>query len=323
MYSLLKSLEYFNLKADYVLAIIVDTQGSTYRKSGSMMLIREDLEYWGLLSGGCLESDIVIHCEKVFQQKKDNQINYNMRDEADLLWGMGLGCDGELTILLKYLPATNNHLDVFDGFIALKQGQSQRLSIDSKQANSISLEPLNNNNQNPSDQSNNLSFELIKPHHVLICGASPDVPPVTAIAHQIGWKTTVIDHRKDFAKIERFADADSVEHVKRSQWQEYDLSTFDSVIIMSHQFERDQEYLTRLLASEINYIGLLGPTKRRDKLLANCKTNFENQEGRVYGPIGLDIGASSPETIALAIISEIQAVKNNKKLAFCYQDSTR
>jgi len=92
---------------------------------------------------------------------------------------------------------------------------------------------------------------------------------------------------------------------------------------MSHQFEHDLRYLERLLASPLKYIGLLGPTKRRDKLLAECKTQFSEHEGRVFGPIGLDIGTGSAETIALAIISEIQAVRNKKNVVFCYQDPTR
>ena len=101
MRSLLQALGQFEHNQDYVVAIIVDTSGSTYRKTGAMMLINENLHYWGLLSGGCLEGDILVHCQSVLTHKKDQIIEYNMRDEADMLWGMGLGCDGEISILLN------------------------------------------------------------------------------------------------------------------------------------------------------------------------------------------------------------------------------
>lgn len=320
MHSILKSLSQFNPNFDYVIAIIVETSGSTYRKAGAMMLIEQTKKYWGLLSGGCLEGDIVAHSENVISKKEDHKLVYNMRDESDLLWGMGLGCDGEVSILLKYLPASKNHYGLFTGLSRLEDGISQQLIIKQDLANTLWMQDATIKSEPNNTQ---LSFDLIKPHHILICGGSPDVPPVTAISRQIGWKTTVIDHRHESASTKLFPMADTVQHVKRSEWKKFDLSKFDSAIIMSHQFERDQQYLQLLLNSSLSYIGLLGPSKRRDKLLAECGTQFDEQEGRVFGPIGLDIGGSTPETIALAIISEIQAVKNNKNVAFCYQDPNR
>jgi len=320
MYSLLKSLQHFDSTQDYVLAIIIDANGSTYRKPGAMMLINAQQKYWGLISGGCLEGDIVLHSEKVIHTKQDLELVYNMRDQSDLLWGMGLGCDGEVTVLLKYLPSLENHLGFFDALNCWRDGQSQYLSILANANNELKIMPLA---QGPQIENVRFGFELVKPHHLLICGASPDVPPVTAIAHQIGWKTTVIDHRARAAQADRFPYAESVQLIKRSQWQDFNLAPFDSVIVMSHQFEHDQRYLEKLLSSQLDYIGLLGPTKRRDKLLVNCGTHFGEHQGRVFGPIGLDIGSDSPETIALAIIAEIQAVRNKKSAISCYQDPTR
>ena len=320
MYSLLKSLQHFDSTQDYVLAIIIDANGSTYRKPGAMMLINAQQEYWGLISGGCLEGDIVLNSEKVIQTKQDLELVYNMRDQSDLLWGMGLGCDGEVTVLLKYLPSLEDHLGFFDALNCWRDGQSQHLSILANANNELKIMPLA---KGPQTENVRFGFELVKPHHLLICGASPDVPPVTAIAHQIGWKTTVIDHRASAAQADRFPYAESVQLIKRSQWQDFNLAPFDSVIVMSHQFEHDQRYLKKLLSSQLDYIGLLGPTKRRDKLLANCGTHFGEHQGRVFGPIGLDIGSDSPESIALAIIAEIQAVRNKKSAISCYQDPTR
>ncbi len=324
MRSLYQSLSQIKENQNYVVAIVIETEGSTYRKTGAMMLIDQHQNYWGLLSGGCLENDIVEHCKQVFSTQQDKCIHYNMRDEADMLWGMGLGCDGEITILLKLLPRSLRHFDFFKNLRKIDSGCDCVMSIDSNDSYRMAFTFDDKANEiSPSS----LTFTIRSPHQLLICGGSPDVPPVSAIAHQVGWKTTIIDHRANYADNAKFPQADSVLHVKRNEWSSFSLESFDSAIIMSHQFERDVEYLSRLLASSVSYIGLLGPSKRRDKLLEACNTQFSEQEGRVFGPIGLDIGASSPETIALAIISEIQAIKNCKnkdyKIAFCYQDETR
>ena len=346
MHTILKSLSSFQDNQDYVLVLITHSRGSTYRKPGAMMLVSQQLEYWGLLSGGCLEGDIVLRCKQVLSNKADCSVVYNMQDEADKLWGMGLGCDGEITLLLKYLPANSNHLNFFDVLRKILSGQSYQLELD-EQSSTLNFRPESNKPESNKPESNELEirniesiktknklgkitdgtakqyFPMQAPHRLLICGAAPDVPPVTAIAAQIGWHSHVIDHRGDFASPDLFPDADLVSLVKRSQWREMDLSAFDSVIIMSHQFEHDQRYLERLLTSNIGYIGLLGPSKRRDKLLQNCNSNFEHHKGRVFGPIGLDIGAASPETIALAIVAEIQAYIHGKTVGSCYQDEKR
>ncbi|MCF6194027.1 MAG: XdhC family protein [Kangiellaceae bacterium] len=326
MRSLFHSLSKIDKKKNYIVAIVTDTKGSTYRKLGAMMLIDQYLNYWGLLSGGCLEGDIIEHCKNIFKNKCDKKAHYNMRDETDMLWGMGLGCDGEITILLKFLPAAENHFGFFDNLQKIDSGMDAVLHLECDANNDVNEITFSFNKTSLSQQSE-INIPIKAPHQLLICGASPDVSPVTAMANQIGWKTTIIDHRADYAERVKFPHADQVIHLKRSRWKSFSLDDFDSAIIMSHQFERDTVYLRRLLSSPISYIGLLGPTKRRDKLLQECDSTFSEQEGRVFGPIGLDIGASSPETIALAIISEIQAVKNgkiaNKKIAFCYQDENR
>lgn len=321
MRSLLLSLRSIEHHADYVVAIITQTKGSTYQKTGAMMLMDSQQHYWGLLSGGCLESDLLLRGQEVLNTKMDQVAVYNMQNDEDKLWGMGLGCDGEVNILLKYLPAEENHYQFFNVLESVNSGNNWQLSINNNQFN---FEQSKTNRKHPTSHSpsDNIIY-LNAPHHVLICGGSPDVPPVTAIANQVGWKTTVIDHRKNYADKNKFPFADNVIHLKRSQWQDFSLSQFDSAIVMSHQFERDQEYLSKLLQSSLKYLGVLGPTERRDRLLSNCETNFNQHKNRIFAPIGLDIGAATPETIALAIISEIQAVISGKSAIFCYQDSTR
>lgn len=338
MLDLLSSLKTLSPQKDYVLAIITTTKGSTYRKTGTLMLIDSHLNFWGLLSGGCLEADIQQHCETVFNSKKDHKIGYDMRGEEDLLWGMGLGCDGAIEVLLKYLPSEMNHFGFFEVLQHVSKGQDHLLTLNLTGAHELSFCAIEKHQtqirlqQKTYDvppkprlleKSQQLLIPLNAPLNILICGASPDVPPVTAIASQLGWQTTVIDHRKEFAQPNHFPYADRVCQIKRSEWQDFDLCLYDAAVIMTHQFERDQDYLSRLLPSPVSYIGLLGPSKRRDQLLQECETQFSQHQGRVFGPVGLDIGADTPQTIALAIIAEIQAVQAEKDVGFCYQDETR
>ncbi|WP_196140371.1 XdhC family protein [Aliikangiella sp. G2MR2-5] len=333
MLNLLDALENFEVNNDYALAIITKTEGSTYRKAGTLMLIEPNGAYWGLLSGGCLEGDVVENSKQVFGDKKDLKLSYDMRGDEDLLWGLGLGCEGAIDVLVKYLPASDNHLGFFSALKELDRGQDHKLTLQLDANNALHIQPASRAPENQAcsplrdskwDSDNNeLVINLKAPLKLLLCGASPDVVPVTEIAKSLGWKTWVIDHRKALATEKQFPQANQVNHIKRSEWESFSLTEFDAAVVMSHQFERDQDYLTRLLASDIRYIGLLGPRKRRDKLLKECNTDFDHQEGRVFGPVGLDIGAGTPQTIALAILAEIQAVLANKNARFCYQDITR
>ena len=91
MHSFYSMIKHYSPSKDYVLAVILGTEGSTYRKTGAMMLIDDSLNYWGLLSGGCLEGDICSHSKDLFSERQDKVVHYDMRGEDDLLWGMGLG----------------------------------------------------------------------------------------------------------------------------------------------------------------------------------------------------------------------------------------
>jgi xanthine dehydrogenase accessory factor len=327
MRDILASLDDLDRNNDYIVAIIIKTRGSTYRKSGAIMLVSQRLSYQGLLSGGCLENDIVLHCEKQFIEKSDTLIVYNMRDQADMLWGMGLGCDGEVTILLKYLAANDNHLDFLDYLVELKAGTSFDLTIGKSPhyqfdySNAMSNNNLSECTLNTKNQTDSTFISFAAPLKLLICGAPPDAIPVTSIAHQIGWNVEVIDHRLEYAQQQYFPLANQVNLVKRSQWKDFSLNFFDAAIIMSHQYQRDHAYLEKILNSEIPYIGLLGPIKRRDRLLRECNTDFAAHQGRLFAPIGLEIGADSPQTIALAIVTEIQAFTSGRFLRDCKADT--
>jgi len=126
-------------------------------------------------------------------------------------------------------------------------------------------------------------IEIIRPPRVVALFASGgDVEPVAQLARSVGWEVTMIKPREAF-----------------------DARDFDAAIVMTHNFARDSEILTQLFASPIPYIGLLGPRTRGDELLAEIGTT---RDARFHNPIGLDLGAETPEQIALAIVAELQSV---------------
>jgi len=301
----------FDEKSNYVLAVIVSTSGSTYRKSGTMMLINEQGEYTGLLSGGCLESDICLHAKSVFENGQSLVLTYDLKADADLLWGMGLGCEGAIDIALLSLTPENAH-----------QGLSHMLNHLSKRGTGYYLMDKNNDNFHGAFHtklpvhydSPCLVIPILPPFQINICGAGPDVLPVVNMMKELGWKTNVYDHRPAFLSKISEQGIDTI-LLRAEKSSAHHFNNADAVVIMSHHLHRDGLFLSAALASNASYIGLLGPSGRRDKLLKTSGLTASDVKGRVFGPIGLDIGGRTPVAIALSICAEIQEQLSEKMLS--------
>ena len=159
-----------------------------------------------------------------------------------------------------------------------------------------------------------LWLEQAAPPRLLLLGAGADALPVASLITFLGWSLTVVDHRSHFARQERFATADAVlpggaAVVPALAEQAQSGGTpFDAAIVMSHHLPSDLAYLRALARTAIPYVGLLGPATRRDRLLADLTSGeVATLQPRLHAPVGLDIGASSPEGIALSIAAEIHA----------------
>ena len=162
-------------------------------------------------------------------------------------------------------------------------------------------------------------FENITPPlNLLLFGAGYDALPLMKFAKEIGWQTTAIDHRPAFANAERLTDADKIIVSNSEDLSEQIFQDENSVgVIMTHNYERNRNILRLFLNSKCRYVGALGPKKRTEKLLAEIGENFSvEQLEKLHAPIGLDIGADSPEAIALAIVAEIQSVLKNRDGGF-------
>ncbi|HZF26599.1 MAG TPA: XdhC family protein [Steroidobacteraceae bacterium] len=323
-----------------VLATIVATAGSTYRKPGARMLIDSEGTACGLLSGGCLESDLREHARAVIANGNAQLVEYDLRATDDPIWGLGLGCEGSMSILLQRVSAADGYrpLDRIQELARLRQPSRFATVVRSTSsawpAGSCLFEedpvtealghalhqqllsadgpgsPVGLSHVSADDAAISLFLGRVDPPpHVLILGGGPDAVPVVRAATDLGWHVSVYDHRPAYATSEHFAGAAQVIAAPTDQLaSRVDLSRYEAVVVMSHHLPSDLDYLRQLASSAIRYIGLLGPHERRRRLAAELGSLAAGLEGRLRGPTGLDIGARTPEAIALAIVAEIHAV---------------
>jgi xanthine/CO dehydrogenase XdhC/CoxF family maturation factor len=320
-----------------ILATIVATAGSTYRKSGARMLIRPDGSYIGLLSGGCLEADLSGHAAKVQKDSVPRSIDYDMRGPDDLLFGIGAGCEGAMRVLLEPAGAGRPAaIALASAAPAINAGRPTALIVVHQSAD-VALGTYAPAAARPdpelppallaaaqdamtSASSRSVEVDLAKGRthalvhyiaaapHLLICGAGPDAEPVVSTACTLGWRVTVVDHRPAYAQAARFPGARVILGDASQLCRLVNPAECHAAIVMSHHLASDTAYLKSLAEADApGYVGLLGPAARRRRLAAEIGTLTERLRGRLRGPVGLNIGAVTPEGIALAIIAQIHA----------------
>jgi xanthine dehydrogenase accessory factor len=327
----------------FALATVTETAGSTYSKAGRHLLIKANGEHAGLLSGGCLEGDLADHARDVIHNGVACLISYDMRDDADDLWGIGLGCNGMMHILLQRLDAGSNW-QPFHALAAAMAGQQRRTAA-LVIASDSSIAPLgasaiaDRSGQllQQHDWSEEIEFVVpdslpaiipnaslaghtsvlywaIEPWpRLLLLGAGPDAVPIVNTARLLGWEVTVADHRPHYIDSSGFENADIKKLIAPvTVAAELPLEQYDAIVVLSHHLETDRIYLQQLAAipaqNAPDYLGILGPAARKQKLLDDLDGDTTILAGLLRGPVGLDLGASNPETIALSLISEIQLV---------------
>ena len=315
-----------------VLATVVATAGSTYRKPGARMLIMADGSTLGLLSGGCLESDLQAHAEAVMHSGQPRAVEYDMRGPDDILFGIGAGCEGAMRVLLEpanpgspaaaALAAAGRTTQAGDAscLVMVHESADLRLGTHAAEpplhaklvaaANDSLLETASRGVEwGPASERTRAFVQfLAPPPHLLICGAGPDAQPVAAAARGLGWRVSIIDHRPAYAVPARFPGADVRVAQPERLRTEIDLLRCHAAVVMSHHLASDETYLRELAEAGVPaYVGLLGPEARRGRLAKELGPLAEKLRLRIRGPVGIDIGAVTPEGIALSIVSQIHA----------------
>lgn len=266
-----------------VLATVVDTGGSTYSKAGEQMLIDGDGNFCGILSGGCLEGDIVARSKSVLRENQAQTASYDLSPDDDL-WGLGVGCEGTMQVYLQPLTADND----FEPFRSISK------ILNGREPANIEISPDHCLRFWPSPT-------------LLVMGAGLDSEPLVRIAAELGWRCTVVDHRPAYIDSRDFADSTraiciAVDELSKN----LELTDFDMALVMSHHLVSDRSYLRQLAHTDIGYVGLLGPPKRRDRLLRELGDAAKLLKGRLSAPAGIQLGGRGPGAISVEIIAEMQ-----------------
>ena len=338
------------------LATVVQVEGSSYRSPGARMLITEDGELTGAISGGCLEGDALRKAQLVMFQQQSMVVTYDTTDDDDAKFGVGLGCNGIIHILIEpiQIGQSDQPIDllkrcledrqnrVLMTFYDLKNKRAEQVGTcllweeDLSIANPDSFMKIKQNLPNLEELAGvsktafqsghslitacgdknqlNVFAELIKPPVALmVVGAGNDAIPLTEMAYILGWEITVIDGRADYCTPSRFPKAHRLLQSKADRVADsISVDQQTVVVLMTHNYNYDLTVLTQLAPSNAGYLGVLGPKKKMDKMLEAIKKDgiqlSPEDLDKIFGPIGLDIGAESPEEIALSALAEIKAV---------------
>jgi len=298
---------------EWVLATIINTQGSSYRKAGAMMVINSLGQYQGMLSGGCLEPDLLRQARKCMDEQRNITVTYDSSDDDESAWQLGLGCGGIVTILLQPITQQNQYL-LLDQL--LQQLQNKQICFYQQDIKSdVPKNSLSHTSQLDNDISSaNIIEHVFKPVPIMaIFGGGIDARPLATMAATLGWDCHIIEDRVAFAQSKYFDKATSIykgdiSDVDKQDW----FALVDVIVIMTHKIDKDASALLIAQQTQAKYVGLLGPKHRTDKVFAKAQITEHQLSHPLSNPIGFDIGGELPESIALSIMAEAHAVLEGK-----------
>ncbi|CAM3283079.1 XdhC family protein [Aquirufa ecclesiirivi] len=315
---------------DLALATVVHVDGSAYRRPGARMLVTGDGNWWGAISGGCLEGDMLKKAQMAMMTQQIKLVTYDTREEDPFQLGVGLGCQGLIDIVIDPIRV---HLEAF--CVAMKQAVSSYepgvLSSEWDENKVSSFQYLY------IPQSDIHSFDADKKeillqktaHYRLLEGKStlleyiPPMPRIWIFGNQFDALALIQQINLLAWEIHWVGNVQKMNPLGKKlvkqvyDWEaDFQILPDDSLVMMTHDFDRDVFLMKKLSSWElVAYWGILGPQKRMDKLqghLNDAGLDISKLRKKISSPIGLDLGAEGPEEIAISIISEIIAQKNNR-----------
>lgn len=329
------------------LATVIATTGSTYRRPGARMLVTPN-ETVGAVSAGCLEDEVISVARRVLSQEKPEVLRFDTTEEMDAIAGTGLGCRGTIEVFVEPLTpdanlgiyrAMRRHLRSEKGctlalVVAGDHTGRAALFTDGQLQGTSELEAglrdalreLDGSAENLtcelSDGKGRVYLERVEPPlKLVVFGAGFDAIPLVQLADKLGFHVTVVDPRPDYLTPERFPEAERLilaHPPEIGEHLEFDDRTH--VVVMTHNYLYDLEILQQGLLSEAPYVGQMGPRERTAELLEDLEERIGplplDRRGKLHGPVGLDVGAETPEEIALSILGEMLAVHRGRNAGF-------
>jgi len=321
------------------LATVIQTWGSAPRQIGAKMAVTANSDFVGSVSGGCVESAVIDACLVTLASYKPQLLSFGVSDE--MAWDVGLACGGKIDVFVEYLSAETfsgwQQLLVKDEpfFVATvvsgdaeKLGQKLFIQNDMEFSGDLSQDILTpvlgvvpvlrhgfsrreEIHTSPASSVVDVFFEVLRPAPKLILiGGVHIAMPLSRIAKDLGYKTVVVDPRRAFSNEKRFPDVDRLIHAwPADAFRELEITSNTAVVSLSHDPKIDDPALKIALTSSAFYIGALGSRKTHDgRHQRLSRAGISNEQfSRIHGPIGLDIGAQTPEEIAVSIMAEIIA----------------
>ncbi|MGO4263423.1 XdhC family protein [Lysobacter sp. TAB13] len=295
------------------LAVVLETEGSTYVRPGALALFGAREGQIGWLSGGCIEPDIELRATEAAQSQGIEWMDIDTRSDEDLFAGSAVGCRGRLRLALLPLAALRGWPALIDEW---QRGHGD-LRLDIRGAGAVSAAvgeerlrwtlPVNTPPW-PADAPGEWKLEIAAPPSVLVFGGGPETPTLLPLLRTLGWMTTLVERRPRWSGLGALAD----HALARSPAQALATArAHNAALVMHHHFELDREALEHLAETSggqgIGFVGLLGPTRRREDLFRVLPASARDSLlPRLHSPIGLPLGGDGPEAIALSIASQLQ-----------------
>jgi xanthine/CO dehydrogenase XdhC/CoxF family maturation factor len=306
-----------------VLATLVSVAGSSYRRPGARLLVRADGSRLGSVSGGCLEEDVLARAERVRASGVAEAAVYDTTAENDLVWGVGLGCHGVVRVLIEPVPTPPAWAAAVAS--AAERRTRVQLIVTHEHGSPSGWGTRLVSSDAPFEPTCVFTQEFTPPPCLAIFGAGDDAMPLAKLAHGLGWRVVVADPRAALNTAERFpwaacretGSADTlVARVFGAPAQPSSAADGGIAVVMTHHYVHDVPILRDLLPRRLAYVGLLGPRKRAERILADltaegCSISAE-ERARLHAPVGLDLGAEAPAEVAHAIVAEILAVLHGR-----------
>lgn len=298
-----------------VLATVVDLDGSSYRRPGVRMLLLENGAAFGAVSGGCVEKEVHRQARDVFETGTPRMMTYDGR--------FRLGCEGVLYILLEPFEPENAFIKSLRHRIAERQ-PIELMSAYTRQEGPREglltelITPEGKLPVRPGARDANLdTFRQVLPPRLRleVIGGEHDAVQLSSLASRAGWEVCITVTADESKSRDYFPGASDFRSLVPEQWVAPLMDRQTAVVLMTHSYTKDLKYLLRLAGSKPAYLGILGPADRRERLLSDILDRMPEADDeffeRIHGPAGIDIGAETPQEIALSILSEILSVVRN------------
>jgi xanthine dehydrogenase accessory factor len=337
------------------LATVVRVEGSSYRRTGARMLVMDNGIWIGGISGGCLEGDALKRSRLAIQNSRSTLITYDTTEDDPYQIGVGLGCNGVIDVLFTPLNINdqNNPVEILKSCVKADRETHVLLTVTGLAGNWRNIEAgkvirytdastltvfedmsdlildainkqLSAGHSAPCDfvledgRRLEVFIEILPPEiSLILMGHQYDVYPLSRLVKEMGWRLIIVAEPQ---KINTHIAAIADEIVPPVEFSKLVIDEHTAIILMAHDYKTDKYNLPRTLVTQAPYIGMLGPRLRSEKIWKELA-----EEGiyispadmqRIHAPVGLDIGAITPEEIALSLIAEVKASLANRDGTF-------